>query len=96
MAKIEIEIEEVNHDNFPNKTDSNKKWYIASQRALLFKDGEKYPHQFKINLGFSGNEADVINIRPINKGVYNFSEEAFFIDNKQQCQLDASKLKAVK
>jgi len=83
IIEIEKEIKELN--SFPNKrgdaSQGTDTWYTASQPALMFKDGSKYPDKFSINLAFSTKESDSDKAQPHPPGKYQLSEEAFYIDN---------------
>ena len=93
MIIIEIENTNIIDGSAPNKKEKGERWYFKSQNALLFMDGEKYPHHFELSLGFSGVESELTSIQPVSVGRYELLDIAFYVDQKKHLQIDPLKLK---
>jgi hypothetical protein len=97
---IEIETPTVENNNFPNNNRTGEQWYVVAQEALLFREGEKYPDKFVINLYFQSHktmEAGLTaqkSIVPLKAGKYTLEDKAFYVNNRSQLTLDVLRLKA--
>ncbi len=92
---IEIENNQLDYNNFPNRNNSDARWYTVSQSALLFRDGEKYPDKFELNIIFSGNQDDQKSAVAFDAGKYELDEKAFYINQRNQLALDPVRLRAL-
>jgi len=96
---IEIETTNLTNNNFPNNKRAGHQWYTVSQEALLFRDGEKYPDKFTINLYFQshesaqeGNQAQQ-SIVAFKAGKYQLEDKAFRVNQRGQLDLDILSIK---
>lgn len=91
---MHIEIENTNlvKNDFPNKNNKDTRWYTANQSALLFRDGEKYPDKFDLNICFSQIQADQERAAAFKAGKYELTDAAFYINNRNQLAIDPSRL----
>jgi len=99
---IEIESTNLDKNNFNNKNRVGEVWYTVTQSALLFREGEKYPDKFEINLYFESH--DLISgtglqtqsaIVPIKAGKYHLNDKAFYINQRNQLMIDSTRLKSI-
>ncbi len=93
--KIVIENQTKEVASVPKRNDDSKRWHIATQKALLFKNGESYPDKFELTLRITENESEANAINPFPVGEYTFSEDAYVIDRRNNISLDPLKLKLI-
>lgn len=96
LVIIEIEKQErLQTTSRPNYRDSSQLDYTASQKALLWVDGEKHPDKFEYRL-YSGTEKSIADsAQPLPVGKYQLKSSAFGISyNNINC--DFSELEPVK
>jgi hypothetical protein len=92
---IQIEEQTINSRDFPHQRSSTGRYYVVSQPALMFKDGQKYPDKFPLDLIFTENKAEADNCKALPPGRYHLSEDAFYIDRNQRPQCNFSRLTPV-
>ena len=92
---IEIENNQLDYNNFPNRNDPNARWYTVSQSALLFREGEKYPDKFDLNIVFSAQQDDQKAAVAFEVGKYELDEKAFYINQRNQLSLDPVRLRSL-
>ena len=98
---IEIENTNLDFNHFPNKRNNKEQWFTVVQGALLFRDGEKYPDKFDINLYFQSHQelsdgsTAQNSIVAIKAGKYQLEDKAFRIDQHNQLEIDVLRLKAI-
>jgi len=92
---IEIENNQLDYNNFPNRNNPEGRWYTVSQSALLFREGEKYPDKFDLNIVFSGDQNDQKSAVAFEVGKYELDEKAFYINQRNQLALDPVRLRAL-
>lgn len=71
-------------------------FFTREQKALLFKDGEKYPDKFVHRLAFTENRMERDNSKPIPAGEYSIHPNSFTIDNFGGLRLGALHLEPLK
>ena len=95
---IEFEKQERNEtesESYGNNNNNQPPTFVATQNALLFRDGEKYPDKFEYRLyrGKDKNQADVA--QPMPAGKYSLKETAFGVSyNNFNC--DPSQIEPMK
>jgi hypothetical protein len=77
----------------PNREESGKRWYFASQRIYLFKTGDPFPDKAEVNYCVSDNEAEARAIQPKPPGFYVLTDDAFYINRKNRLDCDYTKMR---
>jgi hypothetical protein len=84
---IEIEsVEYIDRDAPSRKT--GEMFYFREQRALIFKEGSKYPEHFSLSLALSRSPEERNSVGPVSPGKYSVSEEAFRVDRFGRLSFD--------
>jgi len=100
MLTISFESDNKLTDDFANnKADASPdaRWFTASQKSLMFKEGSNYPDKFILGLSFSANKKDQDNAFVFPVGNYFLTDEAFFLDprNRNNPSCDFTKLELI-
>lgn len=92
-----IEIENtVTNDRSVTSRRSGEQFFIREQKANLFTEASKYPDKFLINVSFTSNESERNASKPINPGRYLLTDDAFYINNNNQLNVNPARLKPLK
>ena len=83
---IKIETTDIEHRKVTSKKDGVI-YHIATQPALLFKDADKYPYHFALQLAFTSDEAERDSKSALGLGDYQLIDQAWSIDNFSNVQV---------
>jgi hypothetical protein len=76
---IEIETNEHQDRDAPSRK-TGEMFYFREQKALIFKDGSKYPEHFSLSLALSRSAEERNSVGAVAPGKYSVSEDAFRVD----------------
>lgn len=76
---IEIETEDLLGNQITARA-TGKVFHTVEQPALMFTDNSRYPQHFHIRHAFTENKGDADKVKPLSRGRYQLTDQAFSID----------------